>query len=84
MTVYKRTIPEGKVMDAMTIVGLVITLAMFGGIFISVTSGVSFTDSLYESVSALATVGLTAGATGKLSIAAQFLIIIYISAESVY
>ena len=77
VTVYKRTIPEGKVMDAMTIVGLVITLAMFGGIFISVTSGVSFTDSLYESVSALATVGLTAGATGKLSIAAQFLIIIY-------
>ncbi len=77
VTVYKRTISEGKVMDAMTIVGLLVTLAIFGGIFITATSPVSFTDGLYESVSALATVGLTAGATGKLSIAAQFLMIIY-------
>ena len=77
VTVYKRTIPQGKVMDAMTIVSLVIALALFGGIFISATSGVSFTDSLFEAVSALATVGLTAGVTGNLSIAAQILIIIY-------
>ena len=77
VTVYKRTISEGKVMDAMTIVGLMVALALFGGIFITATSPVSFTDSLYESVSALATVGLTAGATGNLSIAAQILVIIY-------
>ena len=64
-------------MDAMTIVGIMVTLALFGGIFISATSAVSFTDGLFESVSALATVGLTAGATGKLSIAAQILIIVY-------
>ena len=37
----------------------------------------SFTDSLFECVSALATVGVTAGATGSLSIPAQFLIILY-------
>ena len=77
VTVYKRTIPQGKVMDAMTIVSLMVALALFGGIFISATSGVSFTDSLFEAVSALATVGLTAGATGNLSVAAQILIIIY-------
>lgn len=77
VTVYRRTIPSQQVMDAMTIVTLLIGLAMFGAIFISATSPVSFADGLFESVSALATVGITAGATTKLSIAAQFLMIIY-------
>ncbi len=75
--VYKRTIPAGQVMDAMTIAFIMIALAMSGGIFISATSPVSFTDALYEAVSALATVGLTAGATTQLSIPAQLLIIVY-------
>ena len=73
----RRTIPNDKVMDAMTIVAIMVSLALFGGIFISATSPVSFTDGLFEAVSALATVGLTAGATGSLSIPAQILIIIY-------
>ena len=34
-------------------------------------------DAAYEAVSALATVGLTTGATASLSIPAQFLIILY-------
>jgi len=75
--VFKRTIPQGQVLDAMTIAFIMIALAMFGGIFISATSPVSFTDGLYEAISALATVGLTAGVTGSLSIPAQILIIIY-------
>ena len=75
--VYKRTIPQKQVLDAMTIAFILVTLAVLGGILISATSPVSFTDALYESVSALATVGLTAGATGSLSIPAQGLIIVY-------
>ena len=75
--VYKRTIPQSQVLDAMTIAFMMIALAVFGGVFISATSPVSFTDALYEAVSALATVGLTAGVTGSLSIPAQILIIIY-------
>lgn len=77
VTVFKRTIPDDKVMDAMTIVSIVVGLAVIGGIFISATSPVGFTDALFEAVSALATVGLTAGVTGALSIPAQILIIIY-------
>lgn len=77
VTVFRKTIPEDKVTDAATIVFIVMALAVFGAIFVSATSAVSFTDSLYETVSALATVGLTAGATGKLSLAARILIIIY-------
>lgn len=75
--VFKRTIPQGQVLDAMTIAFVMIALAVFGGIFISATSPVGFTDGLYEAVSAIATVGLTSGATPVLSIPAQFLIIIY-------
>ena len=74
---FRRTIPQSQVLDAMTIATIMVTLAFFGGVFISVTSPISFTDGLYEAVSAIATVGLTAGATGSLSIPAQILIIIY-------
>ena len=77
VTLFKRTIPQAQVLDAMTIAFLMIALAMFGAVFISASSPVGFADALYESVSALATVGLTAGATNLLSIPAQFLIIIY-------
>lgn len=75
--VFHRTVPREKVMDAMTIAGIMIVLAVFGAMFISATSPVSFTDSLFEAVSALATVGLTAGVTASLSIPAQFLIILF-------
>lgn len=75
--VFKRAIPGEKVMDAMTICGIVILLAVAGGIFICATSPVGMTDALYEAVSALATVGLTAGATPNLSMVARILIIIY-------
>ena len=75
--VCRRTVPQRQITDAMTIAALMLMLAVFGAIFISATSPVSFIDSLYESASAIATVGITAGATGSLSIPAQYLIIVY-------
>ena len=75
--VFQRTIPQGQVLDAMTIAFTMVSLAVLGGIFISATSPIAFTDALYEAVSALGTVGLTAGATGSLSVASQILIIVY-------
>lgn len=75
--VFKHTIPQEQILDAMTIALVMLFLAVFGGIFISATSPVGFTDALFEAVSALATVGLTAGVTGSLSIPAQILIILY-------
>lgn len=74
---FKRTIPQAQVLDAMTIGAIMLLLSFFGGAFISATSPVGFTDALYEAVSALGTVGLTAGVTGKLSVASQILIILY-------
>ena len=77
VTVFKRTISNDQVLDAVTIFSIMIVLALFGGIFISATSPVGFTDALYEAVSAIATVGLTAGVTSAMSIPAKILIIIY-------
>lgn len=77
VTVFKRTIPFSQALDAMTVATIVAGLAVVGAIFISLTSPVSFIDSLYESASAIATVGISAGATGVLSIAAQIMIIIF-------
>lgn len=77
VTVFKRTIPQGQVLDAMTIAFIMIALSVFGGVFISATSPVSFTDALYEAVSALATVGLTAGVTPQLGTLSRLLIIAY-------
>ena len=75
--VFRRTIPGEKVMDAMTIAGIMLVLGFAGAVFISATSPVGFLDSLYEAISALATVGLTAGATTSLSIPAQYMIILF-------
>lgn len=75
--VFRRTIPQSQVMDAMSIGLILLTLSVFGGVFISATSPVGFTDGLYESVSALATVGLTAGVTTVLSLPAKILMIVY-------
>ena len=77
VTVFKKTIPNSQVLDALTIAAVMIGLALFGGIFISATSGFSFTDALYESASAIATVGLSAAGTANMSIPAQYLIILY-------
>ena len=75
--VFKRTIPQSQVLDAMTLAMLMVGLAVFGGIFISATSETSFTDAMYEAMSAIATVGLTTGITGSLSVPAQLLLIVY-------
>jgi len=77
VSVFKRTIPNSQVMDAMTIVAIMMGLAMFGSIFICVTSPVDFVDAAFEAVSALATVGITAGVTPVLGTAAQYLIIVF-------
>lgn len=77
VSVFKRTIPNSQVLDAMTIVSILTGLAVFGSVFICVTSPVSFVDAAFESISALATVGITAGVTPVLSVASQYLMILF-------
>ena len=77
VTVFKRNVPQEKILDAVTVIGLVAFLALAGALFITVTSPVGFTDALFETASALATVGLTANVTTALSIPAQWMIILF-------
>lgn len=77
VTVFRRTVPTEKVTDAMTLTSVMFLLALFGGIFICATSPVDLTNGMFESVSALATVGLTAGVTSLLSLPAKLLIIVF-------
>ena len=77
VTVFKRTVPHGKILDAATIVFLVAGLVVAGAVFICVTSSVGFTEALFETASALATVGLTAGVTPGLSLAAKLMVIVF-------
>lgn len=77
VTVMHRSIPEQKVLDAMTLASLVVLFTLFGAIFISVSSGVGFLDAFFESTSAIATVGLSTGITPVLSAASKILIIVF-------
>lgn len=76
-SVFRRNIPGEKVMDAMTIVSIVVGLALVGAVVICVTSPVGFLDALYEAASALGTVGLTAGVTPNLSVIAKLMIVVF-------
>jgi len=77
VTAFRRNIPTAKITDAMTITTLVAGLAVLGAVFISAVDKMSFTDSLYETVSALATVGLTTGITSQVSVLSQLLLIVF-------
>ncbi len=77
VTVFRRSVQPEKVIDAMTIVAVVLGLALLGGMVICATCPVGFADGMFESVSALATVGLSAGVTPLLSLPAKLLIIVF-------
>lgn len=77
VTVFRRRIMPDKVLDAMTIFGIMVGLSLFGGIFICATSPIGFADSLYESVSALATVGVTANVTSLVSVPGRLLLVLF-------
>lgn len=77
VTVFRRTVPTEKVTDAMTLTSVMFSLALFGGVFLCATSPVDLTNGMFESISALATVGLTAGVTPLLSLPAKLLIIVF-------
>ena len=77
VSVFRRTISNDHVLNAITIFMLMVLLAFAGATVICATSPVGFADSLFETVSAIGTVGLTAGATPRLSTVSKFMIILF-------
>ena len=72
-----RTIPDKQVLDAVTLAGVLVGLAFVGALVICGTADVTFTDAVYETVSALATVGLTTGITPTLPMFAKCVLIVF-------
>ena len=77
VVVFHRTIGLSSVLNALMIFGVMTGLSFFGAVVIAGTSPVALTESLYESVSAIATVGLSCGATPRVSPLGKMLIIVY-------
>ena len=77
VSVFRRNIATDKVMDAMTITGILVGLSIVGAIVICAVAPVSFIDGLFETVSALATIGLSAGLTPGLPAAVHYMLILF-------
>jgi len=72
---FGRTIPESTVKNAAAILFLYISLFLLGGIIISMIEGLPILDCLFETSSAIATVGLTVGITSALSVSSKIILI---------
>ncbi len=77
VVVFKRTIPMAQVTNALSIFGIMIALVFSGTVVLNATSPVTVTEALFESVSAIATVGLSLNATARLSPLSQVVIILF-------
>ncbi|MBQ9307622.1 MAG: potassium uptake protein, TrkH family [Clostridia bacterium] len=77
VTVFHRTVPAGLVLNALSIFGLMFSLAFAGAAIICMTSDLTFTEACYETVSAIATVGLSCDASTRVSLIGKLLIILY-------
>ena len=77
MVIYKRTIPYQAVFNALTIFGIMIGLCFAGTVFLACDSGVSITEAMFETVSAIATVGLSLNVSPRLNTASRLVIILF-------
>ena len=71
-----RTIPARRVLDAMTLTLVVGMLFVAGSMALSILDDIPFLTASYEIASALATVGLSMGATPTLSPASSLVVIL--------
>ena len=72
-----RSIPERRVLDAMTLAMSILMLLMFGTMALSLWDDIPMLAAGYEVASALGTVGLSMGVTTALSPVSSLLIILY-------
>ena len=76
VTVFRRTISAQQVSDAVAVTSMVFGLALLAALVLSATNGLPMIDCLFETISAIATVGLSTGITPLLNEISQILLII--------
>lgn len=74
---FGRRIPHQQMASAASIALLVSGLGLMGGMILSATNGLALSDCLYESISAICTVGLSTGITAGLNLGSKILLIVY-------
>lgn len=77
VVVFGRKIAQDQINSALSISLLVVGLGLAGGMVLSATNGISLADGLYETVSAICTVGLSTGITAGLNLGSKLLLIVY-------
>ena len=72
---FERRVDDNTIKIAATILTMYMALFFFGGLFISAYENLPLSSCLYETASALGTVGLTLGITPQLHIPSQLILI---------
>ncbi|MBR0122055.1 MAG: potassium uptake protein, TrkH family [Clostridia bacterium] len=75
--VFKHTVSDEQVMNALSLFIIMVTLSFVGASFMCANSAVAFDAALFETISALGTVGLSTGITAQLGTASQIMLIIF-------
>ena len=73
---FRRRLPPEVIRNTITILTLYVLLFLTGGTLISCIEGVSLSAALFESASAIGTVGLSLGMTGGLGPASRLILIL--------
>ena len=76
VTVFHRTIEPKQIRNAVTVVLMMFAVAFGTAIVLSATNMLPMRDCLYETISAIATVGLTTGITGQLNLISHIILIV--------
>ena len=77
VVLWGRRIPAEQIFSALGVAMIAGTLAVAGGMALSLMNGLPLLDCLYEAASAIATVGITVGITPALSTASHLLLICF-------
>ena len=76
VTVLKRSIGPEQIKNAVAVVMMMFLAMLISAVALSAMNGISLGDCLYETISAMATVGLTTGITGQLNAISQIILIV--------
>ena len=76
VTVFRRTVQSRQISDAVAVVGMMFAVAFAGAVYLSAANGLNFADCIYETVSAIATVGLSTGLTASVNVVSKLLLIV--------
>lgn len=76
VTVFHRAVPHRDVSQALALALLMFSLVLIGAGVICAADGVSMENAIYETTSAICTVGLTTGITSGLGVASRLVLVV--------